>query len=57
MDAGGTQSGLYSLNREKYSLYEINHDLNRFLDLLKVVLIISPSFELVKAFVRSMLQC
>lgn len=56
MDAGGTQSGLYSLNREKYSLYEINHDLNRFLDLLKVVLI-SPSFELVKAFVRSMLQC
>ena len=56
MDAGGTQSGLYSLNRENYSLYEINHDLNRFLDLLKVVLI-SPSFELVKAFVRSMLQC
>lgn len=44
---------IYSLNRDKYSLYEINHCLNRFLDLLKVVVIISPSFELGNTFVRS----
>lgn len=54
MDGSGIR-GLFCLNREKYSIYEISYYLDKFFDLLKMVFIVSLIFELGKVFVKSII--